>query len=167
MRFAQAIINTFPQLEMRLPTRTFTERVAFTGTQRTSEFVTLGGGHTESDAFLHLPAERLIFTGDLLVVRNHPYLTHGHPRDWLTILAKIKALDPVCLIPGHGELGTLAEVGAVERYLNELLWLAEENSGPCHPAESALAVQPPSFTAGWEHADAFEQNIKFLQAGVP
>lgn len=166
VRFAQAIINTFPQLKMRLPDHTFTDRLEFKGTKRTIEFVTLGGGHTDSDAFLHLPAERLIFTGDLLVVKNHPDLTYGHPRDWLDILAKIKSLDPICLIPGHGELGTLADVAAIERYLNDLLRIAEENSRESGTAESAVALQPPPFTEGWNNADAFGRNMKFLHEVV-
>lgn len=162
VRFAQAIIDTFPQLKMRLPDHTFTEQVEFKGAKRTVDFVTWGGGHTDSDAVLHLPAERLIFTGDLLVVKNHPYLTAGHPRHWLAILAKIKLLDPASLMPGHGELGTLADVVAIERYLNELMRMAEENSREGGSAESAGALLPPVFTAGWNNGDAFEQNMKFL-----
>jgi cyclase len=161
VRFAQSIIGTFPQLELRLPDHTFTDRVEFKGTKRTVEFVTFGGGHTDSDAFLHLPAEKIIFTGDLLVVKNHPGMSSGHPREWLRILAKIKSLDPVCLVPGHGQLGTLAEVAQIERYLNELLQMAEQN---LHEGgtESAVALQPPAFTEGWEYAEGFPLNMKFL-----
>ena len=162
VRFAETIINTFPQLNVRLLDHTFTDRLEFNGTKRAAEFITWGGGHTDSDACLHLPAERLIFTGDLLVVKNHPDLTYGHPRDWLEILAKIKSLDPIGLIPGHGELGTLADVAAIEHYINDLLQMAETNLGEGATAESAAALQPPSFTEGWNNADAFGRNMKFL-----
>ncbi len=166
VRFAQSIIDTFPQLEMRLPDHTFTDRVEFKGTKRSVEFVTFGGGHTDSDAFLHLPAERIIFTGDLLVVKNHPDLTHGHLRGWLDILAKIKAIDPICLIPGHGELGTLDDVTIIESYINNLLQMAENNLREGGTAESVAALQPPVFTEGWNNADAFERNMKFLHEEV-
>jgi len=166
VRFAQAIIATFPQLEMRLPDHTFANRLELTGTRRTVEFVTLGGGHTDSDAFLHLPADRLIFTGDLLVVQNHPDLTYGHPHDWLKILADIRALDPLCLVPGHGELGTVDDSIALEHYINDLLHMAELNVQQNGTAESAIALQPPSFTAGWNNADAFERNMKCLHESM-
>jgi len=162
VRFAQAIINTFPQLQMRLPDHTFTEQLKFKGVKRTVEFVTFGGGHTDSDAMLYLPAERIIFTGDLLVVKNHPALLSGHPRDWLTILTQIKLLKPVQLMPGHGELGTLADVVLIERYLNETLRMAEENWRAGGTAESAAALPPPAFTEGWDYAAGFGQNMKFL-----
>jgi glyoxylase-like metal-dependent hydrolase (beta-lactamase superfamily II) len=55
VRFAQAIIDTFLQLKLRLPDHTFTDRLEFKGTKRTVEFVTFGGGHTDSDALLHCP----------------------------------------------------------------------------------------------------------------
>ena len=166
VRFAQAIIDTFPQLELRLPDHIFTDRLEFKGPKRTVEFITFGGGHTDSDALLHLPAERILFTGDLLVVKNHPGLLNGRPREWLNILAKIKSLDPVCLVPGHGELGTLADVTLLERYLNETLQMAKKNWREGGTAESAAALQPPAFTEGWNNSEGFGANMKFLHEAV-
>jgi cyclase len=162
VRFAQSIIDTFPQLEPRLPNHTFTDRLEFKGAKRTVEFITYGGGHTDSDAFLHLPAERIIFTGDLLVIKNHPGMSSSHPHEWLNILAKINGLDPVCLVPGHGELGTLADLTLIERYINELMLMAEQNFHEAGIAESAAALQPPAFTEGWDNIEGFELNMKFL-----
>jgi len=162
VRFVKSIIDTFPQLELRLPDHTFTDRWEFKGTKRTAEFITFGGGHTDSDAFLHLPAERIIFTGDLLVVKNHPDLTSGHPREWLNILAKIKALNPAQLVPGHGELATVDDIATKERYINALIRMAEQNLHDGGTAESAAALPPPALTEGMENEDAFERNMRFL-----
>ena len=162
VRFAQTIIDTFPQLELRLPDHTFTDKMEFKGTKRTVEFVTYGGGHTDSDAFLHLPAERIIFTGDLLATKFQPGMSSSHPQEWLKILAKIKALNPIQLMPGHGELATLADVELIEQYINELLQMAKQNQQTGGTAESAAALQPPTFTEGWNNAEAFELNMKFL-----
>ena len=162
VRFAQTIIDTFPQLELRLPDHTFTDKMEFKGTKRTVEFVTYGGGHTDSDAFLHLPAERIIFTGDLLAPKFQPGMSSSHPQEWLKILAKIKALNPIQLMPGHGELATLADVELIEQYINKLLQMAKQNQQAGGTAESAAALQPPTFTEGWNNAEAFELNMKFL-----
>ena len=162
VRFAQTIIDTFPQLELRLPDHTFTDKMEFKGTKRTVEFVTYGGGHTDSDAFLHLPAERIIFTGDLLATKFQPGMSSSHPQEWLKILAKIKALNPIQLMPGHGELATLADVELIEQYINKLLQMAKQNQQTGGTAESAAALQPPTFTEGWNNAEAFELNMKFL-----
>jgi len=162
VRFVQSIIDTFPQIKLRLPDHTFTDKIEFKGSKRTVEFITFGGGHTDSDAFLHLPAERIIFTGDLLVVKNHPDLTSGHPREWLNILAQIKALNPAQLIPGHGELATMADIAAKERYINTLIQMAEQNLHEGGTAESAATLPPPALTEGWNNAESFERNMKFL-----
>ncbi|MEP7136928.1 MAG: MBL fold metallo-hydrolase [Chloroflexota bacterium] len=122
--------------------------------------------HTDSDAFLHLPTERIIFTGDLLVVKNHPDLTSGHPREWLNILAKIKALNPARLVPGHGELATVDDISAKERYINTLIQMAEQNLHEGGTAESAAALPPPALTEGLGNEDAFERNMKFLHEEV-
>jgi glyoxylase-like metal-dependent hydrolase (beta-lactamase superfamily II) len=162
VRFAQTIIDTFPQLKLRLPDHTFTDHVEFKGSKHAVKFITFGGGHTDSDAFLHLQTEMIIFTGDLLVVKNHPGMSSGHPREWLDILAKIKSLNPICLVPGHGELGTLADVTLIESYINTLLQMAEQNWREGGAAGSAAALQPPAFTEGWGNAEGFELNMKFL-----
>jgi glyoxylase-like metal-dependent hydrolase (beta-lactamase superfamily II) len=162
VRFAQSIIDTFPQLELRLPDHIFTDRVEFKGTKRTVEFVTFGGGHTDSDAFLHLPVEKIIFTGDLLATKFQPGMSSGHPHEWLNILAKIKALDPIQLVSGHGELATMADVELIEQYINALLQMAKQNQHAGGTAESAAALQPPAFTDGWNNSEAFEENMKFL-----
>ena len=166
VRFVQSIISTFPQLTLRLPDQTFTNRVEFKGTKRTAEFITFGGGHTDSDAFLYLPTERIIFTGDLLVVKNHPDLTSGHPREWLNILVKIKALNPACLVPGHGELATVDDIVAKERYINKLIQMAEQNLHDGGTAESAAALPPPALTEGLDNEDAFEKNMRFLHEEI-
>jgi cyclase len=166
VRFAPLIINTFPKLELRLPDHTFTDRLEFKGNKRSAEFITSGGGHTDSDAYLYLPRERIIFTGDLLVVKNHPDLTYGNPHEWLNIFAKIKTLEPACLVPGHGGLGTVADVILIERYINGLLQMAEQNWHDGGTAESAMVLPPPSFTEGWNNSDAFERNMKFLHEEI-
>lgn len=166
VRFAQRIIDTFPQLEVRLPDHVFHDQLEFKGTKRTAQFVTFGGGHTDSDALLYLPAERIVFTGDLLVVKNHPAVFKGHPWKWLDILAKIKELDPIYVVPGHGELGTQTEVTLTERYISETLQMAEQHWREGGTRESAAALQPPAFTADWDNGDIFGANMKFLYEAV-
>lgn len=166
VQFAQKVINTFPQLEPRLPNHTFNDVVEIKGGKRTVKFITFGGGHTDSDALLYLPVERIIFVGDLLVVNNHPALFNGHPQKWLEILAQIKALDPLYLLPGHGELATPSDISQMERYINETLRMAEQNWREGGTAESAMILQPPAFTDGWENSDIFGTNMKFLHEVV-
>ena len=81
-------------------------------------------------------------------------------------MAKIKAYTPTCLIPGHGELGRLEDVAVLERYINETWQMAEQNLREGGTAQSAAALPPPTFAAGWSNAESFERNMTFLHAEV-
>lgn len=162
VKFAQKVIDVFPQLEPRLPDQTFDDQFEINGPKRTIQFMTLGGGHTDSDALLYLPDERILFTGDLLVIRNHSGLQNGHPRTWLDILKKIRQLEPIQLVPGHGELGTIADISLMENYIRELMNMAEKNWRGGGTAEDAAAMTPPAFIEGWANEESFAKNMKFL-----
>jgi len=62
----------------------------------------LGRGHTGGDVVVYLPKERVLCSGDLLVnqVAN---LVDGYVNEWPAALEKLRALDFVDVIPGHGE----------------------------------------------------------------
>jgi cyclase len=57
---------------------------------------------TPGDAFLVLPKERIVVSGDLLV-NPIPFALSVYPTGWLRTLEALDALDASVLIPGHGE----------------------------------------------------------------
>lgn len=57
---------------------------------------------TPGDAFLYLPDEKIVVTGDLLV-NPISFALSCYPTGWLRTLEHIDALDAVILVPGHGE----------------------------------------------------------------
>jgi len=61
----------------------------------------LGRGHTDTDVVTFLPKERIVATGDLMesVIS---YLGDSYPEEWIGTLEKLKALDFVEVVPGHG-----------------------------------------------------------------
>ena len=75
---------------------------------------------------------------------------------------KTRELDPIQLIPGHGELGTIADMSTMENYIGELLKMSEKNWREGGTAEDAAALTPPAFTEGWANEESFAKNMKFL-----
>jgi cyclase len=156
------IVASLATLRFTPPTRTFTEKLVFRGAQRVAELLTYGGGHTESDAFLYLPDARLLFAGDLVVIANHPWMGHGDPGEWLRILDRLEALEVATLISGHGPVGTRADIASVRDYITDVIRLAEEYvQRGATPDEMAAAPIPEAY-AGWEGADIFARNMRFL-----
>jgi cyclase len=85
-------------LTHRLPDETFEESRDF-GRARA---LTYGGGHTESDAFVHVLDAGALVAGDLVVVEMQPWAGHGDPAAWARILERLLELDWDTCVPGHG-----------------------------------------------------------------
>lgn len=65
----------------------------------------LGRGNTSGDLIVHLPVERIVATGDL-VVNPVPFGYFSHYGDWPNTLRALKRLDATTIIPGHGPVMT-------------------------------------------------------------
>ena len=71
---------------------------------------------TTGDAYLYLPEQKILITGDIML-DPYPYAIGGtYPADWLKTLERFAALNPSFIIPGHGKLqqGT----GLLQNYLS-------------------------------------------------
>jgi cyclase len=84
-----------------LPSVTFTDRVSLRLGDRTIEVLHGDRAVTPGDAFLYLPAEKIVITGDLLV-NPVSFALSCYPTGWLRTLETIDALDATLLVRGHG-----------------------------------------------------------------
>lgn len=78
----------------------------------------LGRGNTAGDLVVHLPKERIVATGDL-VVFPIPFAFFSHLGQWPETLRKVMALDAATIMPGHGPIMT------EWNYVNQLVGLIE------------------------------------------
>ncbi len=120
------------------PTTVFAEQLSLRGV----EVETLGGGHTESDAFLWF--EDTLFAGDLVVIGSHPWVGDGDPEHWIVILEAFEARGPRQIVPGHGPVGSGADLAPLRRYLEGLL------DGSAEPVD------------GWSFTEGHSRNIEAL-----
>ena len=61
----------------------------------------LGRAHTGGDVVIYLPAERLVFTGDMML-GGPPWPGDGWVNEWPATLERLKQLDFDLILPGHG-----------------------------------------------------------------
>ncbi len=164
--FWQMALEDLPTLALRLPNRTFAQKLTFYGVERTVELLTFGGGHTASDALLYLPAERIVFTADLLVNGYHPWLGDGNPTEWLSILDQIEELKPAMLVPGHGSVGTIAHLEAIRQYILALQNLAERAVERGESKDYMVDLAVPAPFGDWIGEPTFGQNMRFLHQAL-
>lgn len=103
------------------PTLTFDSRVVL-HRGRVVEVYFLGRGHTDGDAIVYLPEEKIAFLGDLLFARTLPNVADGYTREWMATLEAVLELGATRFVPGHGPLATAEHVREQIAYLR---WLRD------------------------------------------
>ena len=79
-------------------------------------------GHTPGQLAVHVPEERVVFTGDTIFSECQTWLMTSDVDGWLTALERIRRLDVDHLVPGHGPVQSIAYVDTQRAVL--LAWKA-------------------------------------------
>jgi cyclase len=85
-----------------LPDVTFSNRLTLHMGERELHVLHHDRAVTPGDAFVYLPRERIVITGDLLV-NPISFALSCYPTTWLKTLEFIDSLDASILVPGHGD----------------------------------------------------------------
>ena len=65
--------------------------------------IPVGPAHTANENFVWFPKEQVLFSGDVVYVeRMLGIMDHSNHKPWLETLARVEALNPSVIIPGHG-----------------------------------------------------------------
>jgi cyclase len=159
----QKMLASLPEVKLRLPDITFDDKLNFHGTKRSAQLIAFKNGHTESDCVLFLPQERILFCGDLLFVKTHPFLGHGDPVSLTEILNQLKKLKARVLVPGHGPLGRNEDIYEVKSYICTLSAQAQRILRKGGTEEDAATHRIPARYADWGLGWAiYEPNMRFL-----
>jgi cyclase len=76
-------------------------------------------GHTPGQLAVHVPEERVVFTGDTIFNKCQTWLMTSNVEQWLVALDRIKALDVDLVVPGHGPVTTLKYIDTQRSVLLE------------------------------------------------
>lgn len=107
----------FDGIEPRLPTRTFEGRLSLAVGSKAVELIQVGPAHTRGDLLVHVPGDRVIYTGDVLFIDGTPIVWAGPVQNWIAACDRIAALDADVIVPGHGPITDARGVAAVRGYL--------------------------------------------------
>lgn len=106
---------------LTLPGVTFNDRMTFRLGGRTIELVHPWPiAHTDGDIFVWLPAERIVFAGDLLYNGRLPLLNDGGTAGALKALDLITLTDASVLVPGHGPVSVMDDVARYRGFIEAL-----------------------------------------------
>jgi glyoxylase-like metal-dependent hydrolase (beta-lactamase superfamily II) len=79
----------------------------------------LGPAHTDDSITAFVDQDGVLFAGDILFTRYHPFLADADVAGWLKALAKLETTPAKIIVPGHGPLSTVADIKDLEIYLTQ------------------------------------------------
>ena len=122
----------------------------------------MGPAHTGGDTLAFVPADKAIFTGDILFIEGHPIIWAGPVANWIAACDMICALDVETVVPGHGPVTDKRGARRVGDYLGYIAREAKARFDAGLGAfEAARSIALDDF-AGWGDAERIAVNTATL-----
>ena len=118
--FFQEVLGSrfdFSDIRTVFPSRTFDRELTLHVGNKEVHLFELGPAHTRGDVVIYVPADRTVFTGDILFVDGHPVIWAGPVGNWIRACDRILEWDVETVVPGHGPITDKSGVRALKRYL--------------------------------------------------
>jgi glyoxylase-like metal-dependent hydrolase (beta-lactamase superfamily II) len=107
----------FRGIELTPPTTLVDDRLDLDLDGIAVHLIYVGPAHTSGDVIVHLPAERIVFAGDVLFRLCTPIGWEGTYDRWIAALDTIAALEPAVVVPGHGPISGVEGPREMKAYL--------------------------------------------------
>jgi cyclase len=154
----------FDGIEPVLPKQTFSGELSLRVGGRELQLIEVGPAHTRGDTLVHLPAERVLYSGDVLFAGAHPIAWAGPVSNWIAACERILELDPQAIVPGHGPLSTVEQVRELRDYFTYLYEQARERRAEgMTPLQAARALALDRW-ADWKEDERLVVNLANIYA---
>lgn len=113
----ETIANAFEGTEIVYPTVTFSEKMTINVDDIKVELYNSGHTHTLGSSFVYLPAQKIMFTGDIVFTDSHANLIEGDLEGWYKALDYMNSFDVDKVVPGHGPIASKESMAQMKQYL--------------------------------------------------
>ncbi len=107
----------FAGVELVPPTTLFDDRMVVNLDDLEVHLIHVGPCHQVCDSIVWVPAERVLFAGDVIFRLCTPMGWVGTYEGWLECLDLIVELDPLVIVPGHGPVSDVEGAKSMKAYL--------------------------------------------------
>jgi cyclase len=149
----------FDNITLTPPSKTFEGETTVQVGGKTVQLIEVGPAHTRGDTLTYLPAERVVFTGDILFIGGHPIMWAGPTSNWLRACDRILAMDVETIVPGHGPITDKKGVAGVKGYLQYVYDEACKRYEAGMPAFEAAKDIPMDRYASWSDGERIVVNV--------
>lgn len=158
-------LQAMSQLKILPPVLTVEESLSIREGKQEARILYLGSGHTDGDIVLYLPAQRVVFAGDLFFNRAIPNVQDANILAWMKTLEELLKLEADVFVPGHGSVGSKKDVEAFLRYFEDLKVLilpAVERGDSLE--QVTQEVKLPARYASYQFPNFFPLNVQKIYA---
>jgi glyoxylase-like metal-dependent hydrolase (beta-lactamase superfamily II) len=105
-----------------VPQVTFSDRMTLELGGTVLELTWVGKNHSDNSIVMRFPRERILFAVDFIPVNSYAFrdFPDAYMPDWIESLQRVEAMHFDVLAPGHGPLGSKANVTMFREYLQDL-----------------------------------------------
>lgn len=155
----------FEGIELTPPSRTFSGETACTVGGKEVRLIEVGPAHTRGDVLVHVPGDRVVFTGDILFIGGHPIVWAGPVDNWIAACERILAMDVDIIVPGHGPITDKAGVAGVRDYLAYVRDEARKRFDAGLSVDEAARDIALDAYADWSESERIVVNVDTLYRG--
>ncbi len=116
----------FTGIKVRMPDKTFSGEYDLKVGDKAVRLIEVGPAHTRGDTLVHVPADRVVFTGDILFNGGTPIAWAGPVSNWVRACDRILGMDVDVVVPGHGPIADKTAVREMRGYLQFVIDEARE-----------------------------------------
>lgn len=116
--------------------------------------------HTAADTAIWFPGPRVLLAGDISFINVVPLSVNGLISGWIAALDTLIKLKPAVVVPGHGPVGTLADLVTLRDYFVTLEHIGRQAVAERLSLQDALALFDPGPTSEWIEPDRHEINLE-------
>jgi glyoxylase-like metal-dependent hydrolase (beta-lactamase superfamily II) len=152
----------FDGIRFTPPTRTFEGELEVQVGDKTVQLIEVGPAHTRGDVLVHSPADRTVYTGDILFIEGTPIMWQGPVDNWIRACRRIEAMDVETIVPGHGPITDKTGVRRVREYLEYVRDQARARFDAGLPVLEAARDIDLGPYAGWLDSERIVVNVDSL-----
>jgi glyoxylase-like metal-dependent hydrolase (beta-lactamase superfamily II) len=149
----------FDNITLTPPKETFEGTMSLKVADKEVRLIEVGPAHTQGDTLVHIPADRVIFTGDILFIGGHPIIWAGPTRNWIRACDLILSLDVETIVPGHGPITDKQGVAEIKGYFEYIFDEARKRYEAGMPAFEAARDIPMDRYASWTDGERIAANV--------
>ena len=144
------------------PSETFDGEMKLQVGDKPIKLIEVGPAHTRGDVLVHSPADRTVFTGDILFIEGTPIMWQGPFGNWIKACQLIEEMDVDHIVPGHGPITGKVGGVAVRRYLEYVRDQARQRYDARMSAlDAARDIELAEYSA-WSEPERIAVNVDTL-----